>query len=228
LCGPDCLSNQTQKWVLGILISVFVLCAWAIIAAIFGHKTQTSSLENSQGVVATPSTPLEADEHTPRGVEIPRGNPAPLETAWNYSSVEDEMGRKVSTAIVTSSNTFSFGFPYAGEQHATLVLRKRGSDNVMLQIEKGQLTCGDYVNRGVNVRFDDRQPRRFGVSGTAYNRGFYPQRKVFYRRCEEGETNSDRSYSVPEWQSGIRLQYCGPGVVKEGFSPVLPSTYSTG
>lgn len=78
---------------------------------------------------------------------------------WNYWSGTDEMsGKPVRYASVTSDNTFEFGFPYAGAQHARLVLRqhpKHGHD-VMLVIEKGQILCHEFSGCPVSVRIDNK------------------------------------------------------------------------
>lgn len=84
---------------------------------------------------------------------------------WRKTEEEDAMGRKRQFAVTPSMNTLSFGFPYQGEQHATLMLRRSqaGSD-VMVTIEKGQFLC--YASDcSVNVRFDDGPPKRVSASG---------------------------------------------------------------
>jgi hypothetical protein len=76
-------------------------------------------------------------------------------------------GRTTYIAAVSSANSVNFSFPYSGDQHATLLLRKlRGADNVILTIEKGQFLCG-YGGCDVSVRFDDKTARRFTASGPA-------------------------------------------------------------
>ena len=76
------------------------------------------------------------------------------------------MGRgKIRTAIVSSTNTVSLGFPYSGTQRATLTLRKHpkyGRD-VLFRIEKGQLMCS--MGCKATVRFDEGKPVTFRASG---------------------------------------------------------------
>ena len=92
------------------------------------------------------------------------------ESKWDYSQSTDPMGKGVThSARVTSSNTVSFGFPYAGAQHATLVLRTdpRNGKDVLFYIERGQIPCHAYQNCSALVRFDDEQAIRFSAVGTA-------------------------------------------------------------
>jgi hypothetical protein len=87
---------------------------------------------------------------------------------WIYSHSEDKMtGQVTSTAEISSENQVSFGFPYAGEQRASLMLRKhpRYGSNVIFSIEKGQLLCRSYSGCPVRLRFDADKP--YTVEGTA-------------------------------------------------------------
>lgn len=89
----------------------------------------------------------------------------PNESQWQYSEGEDKMSNQATHyATVVSSNTVNFGFPYNGEQHAILMLRKRrGSNDVILAIEKGQFLCG-ITGCSVSVRFDDKPVRQFSAA----------------------------------------------------------------
>lgn len=88
-------------------------------------------------------------------------------SSWRYAADPDSMGKgTIHFAGNESTNTLSFKFPYTGEQHATLSLRKhprQGSD-VLIAIERGQFVCGiDRCN--VLVRFDDGDSMRFNAVG---------------------------------------------------------------
>ncbi|MBI6882594.1 hypothetical protein [Pseudomonas putida] len=88
--------------------------------------------------------------------------------AWRYLESKDEMTQKtVTKALVDSSSTLSFGFPYSGIQRATLQLRKhpRWGSDVIIQIEKGQFLCNDYDGCSVTVRFGSGKPQRFSAVG---------------------------------------------------------------
>jgi hypothetical protein len=63
-----------------------------------------------------------------------------------------------------SSNTLNSAFPYQGEQHGVLAVRRRsGALNVILSIKQGQFVCG-FNNCDINVRFDSGPVKRFSAS----------------------------------------------------------------
>jgi hypothetical protein len=74
------------------------------------------------------------------------------------------MGRGTTKAAqVTSLNAVHFGFPYEGETHAALKLRKgsKGQD-VIFKVDRGQFVSSasrDYVT----VRFDDGELQEFEI-----------------------------------------------------------------
>ncbi len=94
---------------------------------------------------------------------------------WRYVSREDGMtGKAERNAFVTSSNSFQFGFPYQGAQHAILQVRKHpryGSD-VIFQIENGQILCSSY-SCPVRIRFDEAAPRTYTGNEPADNSSTY-------------------------------------------------------
>jgi hypothetical protein len=74
-------------------------------------------------------------------------------------------------ALVSSSNTVNFSFPYAGEQKAELILRThpRYGKDLAFRIERGQILCRSYDGCSVLVRFDDEQGVKFAASSAADN-----------------------------------------------------------
>lgn len=86
---------------------------------------------------------------------------------WEYRESVDKMtGKAGKTASIASDNSLSLDFPYAGKNHAFLIVRQHpqyGLD-VMLQIQKGQILCSSYGGCPIQVKFDDEPPTRF--SGT--------------------------------------------------------------
>jgi hypothetical protein len=97
--------------------------------------------------------------------------PHPSVTApsnWRYSHGDDEMSKgRVHHAMVLSSNTVEFGFPYRGAQRGSLMLRthpKYGKD-LILRMERGQFLVRSYEDSKALVRFDDGDPISFKVVG---------------------------------------------------------------
>lgn len=77
---------------------------------------------------------------------------------WYYGSSDDGMSeKKVHYARVESTNSFEFGFPYQGAQHARLTVRRhpRWGNDVIFTIERGQILCHSFSGCPVKVRFDD-------------------------------------------------------------------------
>lgn len=95
---------------------------------------------------------------------------------WRYTRSEDSMSGQVShTAIVTSTNQFEFGFPYAGPQRGELTIRRhpRWGNSVIFAIERGQILCNSYSSCPIRVRFDDGAPRTLSGNEPADNSSEY-------------------------------------------------------
>jgi hypothetical protein len=95
-----------------------------------------------------------------------------LAEKWSYTSDTDPMtGKDSHVARIASENTVNFGFPYAGPQHAVLILREHPSygHDVILQIEQGQFLCPSYEGCQVRVRFDDGASERWDAGGPSDN-----------------------------------------------------------
>lgn len=89
---------------------------------------------------------------------------------WEYSESTDKMsGKKSVKAVVVSDNSLNLGFPYAGENRASLLVRNHAQHGigVVLHIAKGQLLCSDYSGCSINVRFDDRPQMKFSGAPSA-------------------------------------------------------------
>lgn len=97
---------------------------------------------------------------------------SPPTSKWQYSQNEDKMtGGRTYYALVTSSNSVDFSFPYSGPQNATITLRndpKYGKD-VIFSIEKGQILCNSYEGCNVLVRFDDGKPVTYSANPPSDN-----------------------------------------------------------
>lgn len=126
---------------------------------------------------ASPEAHRTASDSTPRAVAQDRRTsatadvPVPAVGAqWNYTRQADPMSKDAAyLAAVQSTNTVTFGFPYAGAQHATLTLRThpRYGKDVILAIERGQFLCPSYEGCQVLVRFDDAPAVKYRAAGAA-------------------------------------------------------------
>jgi hypothetical protein len=106
---------------------------------------------------------------------------------WTFTQRTDDMtGQPIEYARINSINTVEFGFPYAGEQHAVLTLRKhpRYKNSVILEIERGQFQCG-FGGCQIMVKFGDLPPQAFPASESADNNTavvFIGQESKFYKQ----------------------------------------------
>jgi hypothetical protein len=132
--------------------------------------------------ISTPSAPMPISAPKPPSAPV---TSAPVETKspivpttpkpgaqWAYRREEDEMSKgSNSFATVKSTNQVEFGFPYAGKQNGTLLLRThvRHGKDVLFSIERGQLLCPSYQGCKVLVRFDDGEARKFSAAGPSDN-----------------------------------------------------------
>ena len=89
--------------------------------------------------------------------------------AWSYTTRNDAMtGKPTRSASLTSTNSLSLEFPYAGPNNGQLDVRQISgkADEVIFSIEKGQTLCKSYAaDCKVMVRFDDAQPIAFAGQG---------------------------------------------------------------
>lgn len=74
-------------------------------------------------------------------------------------------GKKISFAVLESSNQITFDFPYNQVQRGTLQLRvhPRHGRDAILSVEKGQFLCS-FDGCRVQVRFDDAEAVAFSAS----------------------------------------------------------------
>lgn len=91
---------------------------------------------------------------------------------WAYLQTEDKMGNGfIYQALVSSTNTVNFDFPYSGQQYATLSLRThpRYGKDLIFKIERGQFLCTSYDGCAVLIRFDEEEPLRYSATSAADN-----------------------------------------------------------
>lgn len=141
---------------------------WLILCLFIFSNFDESKKSTTAGNVTNPvtmSAPPDSDTTS---------SPAPMisNSQWSYSQFADEMSKGTRyIALVSSSNTVDFDFPYSGEQHATLKLRidPDNAKDVIFSIEKGQILCPSYGSCTVLVRFDDGKASNYTAVGTADN-----------------------------------------------------------
>jgi hypothetical protein len=169
----DNLRDATHRW--GAIISALTLSATVYLLA-FGQEDRRDEASR-----ASPA-PSIADEEAEkvrrdlireakqrRETAAQAASPAEENARWEYFEREDNMGRGTEkSAQVVSTNAVSFGFPYAGEQHAALFLRKspKYGKDAILQIEHGQFSSS-FVQNFVTVRFDKGELQKFVVGDSA-------------------------------------------------------------
>lgn len=161
---PKCGARVASKPMgCGTLIGVIFLGGVIIssFSSIFSSGTRndaTSTTTNS------PSSPVSELISSPEPV-VPGSQ-------WSYSQDADPMSKGIRySALVLSSNTVNFDFPYSGKQHAMLTLRvdPRYGKDVIFSIEKGQILCHSYEDCMVLVRFDDGEASNYTAVGAADN-----------------------------------------------------------
>lgn len=92
-----------------------------------------------------------------------------LKSNWKYTEEEDKIhNAKIKLAQTTSINTLNFKFPYSGQQHSHIFIRKNsdGSKDAMIVIEKGQLLVSVLGGKAL-VRFDDEVAEEFQLVAPA-------------------------------------------------------------
>jgi hypothetical protein len=98
--------------------------------------------------------------------------PVVPDSQWSYSHADDAMSKGTTYyAVVSSTNTVEFKFPYAEAQHAKLSLRTnpRNGKDIIFSIERGQILCRSYEDCTVLVRFDDEPATDYSAVGAADN-----------------------------------------------------------
>ncbi len=158
-CGAKIVrTSGCAKVVLGIIL-LFIL-----LAAIGQCSRNAADPATSQA----PSAGREEQQPTPAATQqatLPVSG-----SQWTYGKDEDPMANGVSFgAMVKSTNTVEFGFPYAGPQHGTLTLRThpRHGKDVILSIERGQFLCRSYEDCTILVRFDDQKAQKYSAVGAS-------------------------------------------------------------
>lgn len=90
-------------------------------------------------------------------------------SSWIYSNETDELTNKQTYfAAVDANELLQFQPPYDGGTTVTLTIRnRRGKDEVILGISKGQFLSNIGSNRDIKVKFDDSKVLKFGYRDPA-------------------------------------------------------------
>jgi len=159
-------------------------CAW--IVALFGGLVLLAMCSQPAPRDATPtiSAPATPPITAERIAELKEARLDQLRS-WSYRASEPPMGGGTTyTAHLGSMNEFSLGFPYAGPQRGTIMLRQQGraAPDVLISIERGQIMC--HVREcSIDVRFDDGEARTFAAAAPASNDSdmvFVSNSRAFY------------------------------------------------
>lgn len=114
---------------------------------------------------------------------------------WSYNEDQDKMtGKAKKTAVTTSDNSLSLGFPYSGTNYAQLIVRQHpqyGTD-VILSIDKGQFLCSTYQGCPIQVRFDDAPPVKFNGAPSADHDSTY----IFFKNSKSFITKAKKSKRI--------------------------------
>jgi hypothetical protein len=133
------------------------LIVWFIVSIVESpsnpHSSETASATSS--ATTTNAAP-------PTAAVIPNEPKTIDEATWQYHQETDSFSnQKFQYATVKSKSTLEFGFPYQGEQHATLLYQPNAdkdgtvSQSFTLSIERGQFICADSEFCRVLVKYDD-------------------------------------------------------------------------
>lgn len=146
-------------------------CGSLILLGIFGFIA-LGMLGHCASQMGGGTTNNTAGQHTAPDKEATPSPPPEPGAQWQYSHDTDPMTGKVTHfAIVPSTNTVRFDFPYNETQHGILTIRQhpRHGKDVIFAIEAGQILCHSYEDCVVLVRFDDAAPKRFWATGPVDN-----------------------------------------------------------
>ncbi len=155
-------------YILGALF--LFICVCPIFLSILAPVGRLKNQEDAKSSELAPAKTAPTSKSPDQSQATPAQKAPEPVSPWNYQREEDGMGRgDVLTAYVTSTNTVSLDFPYQGEQHATLMLRKHPEhgEDVIFQIERGQLLTDLMDGTKVPIRFDSGSIRSFRANPPA-------------------------------------------------------------
>jgi len=145
--------------------------AW-ILAGLFGiGLTACGDSQNAAPTPAPASAPVAAVVPSPSPESSSPAAEAKPGSKWDYQQDEDKMrGATTYRAVLASDNFINQSFPYEGDVHLNLYLRKRadGDKDVILHIEKGQMPCfSSSEGCSFKAKFDNGPIQTFRAVGTS-------------------------------------------------------------
>ena len=164
---PKCGAKQIRTSGCAKVVAIFFGFLFFLIIVGQCSRDNTSAPSTSTSSSATTAPAASAAPVTPTPPPAPEPG-----SQWHYSQDEDPMAKGTTYhAIVQSTNTVNFDFPYSGPQHGMLALRThpRHGKDVIFKIEKGQILCRSYEDCTILVRFDDGKAQSYSAIGAADN-----------------------------------------------------------
>lgn len=155
-----------MKLINGLLkfIGIIVLGTIVLMAIVLATHKQ------DKPTVSTPSTEIIDATITSAAKVAPPEQKVVQKESWSYDTQLDKMtSKETKFANLVSDNTLNLDFPYSGENHGTIVIRKSQKDglNIMVRIRKGQIICESYNDCKVSIRFDDNKATNWNFSKPA-------------------------------------------------------------
>lgn len=144
---PNCGQKFKKKTSIFTWVIAGVIGMPFLFALFKGAGNEQSSTVQQQSVISSTSI---------------ASSPSMPESNWGYDVDTDKMrGTKVYYAGTASINNADFQFPYNGESHLHIQIRKMNDKNeVLLTIDKGQFDCGmdDCI---VAIKFDNEAIKNY-------------------------------------------------------------------
>lgn len=211
-CGAKQVRTSGCAKVVAIFFGFFVLLI--VLGQCTRDNTSAPSTSTSSSTASAPAASIAPAEPTPP--------PAPQPgSQWNYSQDEDPMAKGTTYhAIVQSTNTVNFDFPYSGAQHGLLGLRThpRHGKDVIFKIEKGQILCRSYEDCTILVRFDDKKAESYSAVGAADN----STETIFIRNYSRFLSSMQKAKTV---RIAVEIYHQGSPVFEFDVSGFDPAKY---
>lgn len=187
---PKCGAKQPRT---SGCMKVFLI-TFGILFGLFVIGTLTNKTDKS----ATPNNISDTNENSEmqsKSQSVIPSIDSNSESQWSYERSEDPMSNGVTYfAIIQSTNSVEFSFPYSGQQKATLTLRShpRHGKDIIFKIEKGQILCTSYEDCTILIRFDDQKAQSYSAIGASDN----STETIFIRNYSRFVSNMQKSKNV--------------------------------